>query len=103
MDEDASLDRFLGEEGDDPEREGRADGAESATGAATGEQPADETSTDEKPTGDTETADGIVPATTTYAWSPDGAACGACGTAVERRWRQDGDLVCPDCKEWDQA
>jgi len=42
-------------------------------------------------------------ATTTYAWSADGAACGACGEVVQRRWQQDGSLVCPACKEWDRA
>ena len=42
------------------------------------------------------------PATTTYAWSADGAACAACGAVVERRWQQDGTLVCPACKEWDR-
>lgn len=41
--------------------------------------------------------DGISP---TYTWSPDGAACAACGAVVERRWREDGDLVCPACKSW---
>lgn len=37
---------------------------------------------------------------TTYAWVPDGAACAACGERVERRYRDDGQLVCPSCKEW---
>lgn len=33
-------------------------------------------------------------------WTPDGAACEACGATVERRWH-DGDVrVCVDCKDW---
>jgi len=40
-------------------------------------------------------------ATTTYAWSEDGAACDSCGEIGKRRWQQDGALVCPACKEWD--
>lgn len=45
-------------------------------------------------------------ATVTYAWSPAGDACDACGETADRRWRagegaDDPDaLVCPDCKEW---
>jgi NADH pyrophosphatase NudC (nudix superfamily) len=42
----------------------------------------------------------VEPATSTYAWWGDGAACEACGARVDRRWQQDGRLVCPDCKEW---
>lgn len=40
------------------------------------------------------------PATSTYSWSPDGAACPDCGDAVERRWRDGDRLVCADCKDW---
>lgn len=40
------------------------------------------------------------PAESTMSWSPDGAACESCGDVVERRWRDDGRLVCLDCKEW---
>ena len=46
-------------------------------------------------------ADSADWATTTYAWSEEGAACAACGEVVPRRWQQDGTLVCPACKEWD--
>jgi len=48
---------------------------------------------------DTETST----ATTTYAWSEDGASCGACGEVGKRRWQQDGSLVCPECKEWGEV
>lgn len=40
------------------------------------------------------------PAETTHAFDVDGGACEACGATVERRWRQDGALVCPACKRW---
>lgn len=42
----------------------------------------------------------VDPAESTYAWSPSGATCDACGASVERRWRDEGDLVCADCKSW---
>ena len=40
------------------------------------------------------------PATATYRWQPDGAACEACGATTERQWLDDGAFVCPDCKQW---
>ncbi|QLH81462.1 DUF7573 domain-containing protein [Halosimplex pelagicum] len=42
----------------------------------------------------------VEPAEATYAWSGDGGTCAACGETVDRRWRSDDGLVCPDCKEW---
>lgn len=44
--------------------------------------------------------DAADPADPTYDYSPAGAACDACGESVTRRWRDDGDYVCDDCKEW---
>ena len=53
-------------------------------------------------------ASAVDPATPTYRWTPEGAACESCGCVVERRW-VDGDgaddhdapaFVCDDCKEW---
>ena len=50
----------------------------------------------------------VDPATPTYRWVPEGAACDSCGSVVTRRW-VDGDggddsdapaFVCDDCKEW---
>jgi hypothetical protein len=54
-----------------------------------------------------------TPSHPTMRWSPDGAACDACGTVVSRRWRDgeaprasgsrpsaDAAFVCADCKEW---
>ena len=48
----------------------------------------------------------VDPATPTYRWAPEGAACDSCGSVVTRRWVDDGDdsdvpaFVCDDCKEW---
>lgn len=44
--------------------------------------------------------DAVEPVVATASWSPDGAACDACGTVVERRWGSDDGQVCSDCKEW---
>jgi len=88
MAEDSSLDDFLDAgngESDDPTTD---DGDGAGTGESAGDRPAG---------GDT---DAVPPATTTYAWSGAGGACDACGEVVERRWGQDGQLVCPACKEW---
>lgn len=95
MGEDASLDQFVG--GGDDEA---GDTDASDDGDAT---PADEERPGED--ADTETTSGgdPTPATTTYAWSDEGTQCAACGEVVERRWQQDGTLVCVDCKEWDRA
>lgn len=40
------------------------------------------------------------PSVPTMRWAPDGAACDACGTTVQRRWHDGDDFVCADCKEW---
>lgn len=42
----------------------------------------------------------IEPMAETYAWSGIGETCGRCGATVESRWRDDGELVCDDCKAW---
>lgn len=44
----------------------------------------------------------VDPAVSTCDFAPDGAPCAACGEAVERQWRDDRGLVCPDCKEWSE-
>lgn len=67
---DTSLEDFL--DGEDDETDDTADADEDATEAAV----------------------------STYEWSPDGTECAACGTVVQRRWREKRGLVCTDCKEW---
>lgn len=55
----------------------------------------------EEPVPDAEAAsDDVAPAVSTYAWSPDGGPCAACGEHVEERWRDGEDLVCVACKDW---
>lgn len=87
-----SLEEFL---------DGSAEG-ESATGE--GDESAapdfDADGTAEPTESDATTGEPIEPATATYAWTPERADCAACGTAVERRWRDDDRLVCADCKSW---
>lgn len=34
----------------------------------------------------------------TYAWGV--YSCSRCGRETERVWREDGAIVCPDCKPW---
>jgi hypothetical protein len=86
MAEDASLEDFL--DSSESEDEGNS-------GAG------DDTAETERETPDAEpSTDAVEPAVTTYAWSPEGAACAECGEVVERRWAQDGVLVCGACKCW---
>jgi len=74
MPEDRSLDEFGGENGD----------------------AADDDSVDT----DAADADAPTPATATATWTADGADCERCGERAERRWLDDGDRVCPECKAW---
>ncbi|WP_277543265.1 DUF7573 domain-containing protein [Haloarcula laminariae] len=86
MSDDASLDEFLGDESGDHAETGASAPADDGEATAAAEPAAD-----------------IEPATTTYAWSGEGAACDECGETAERRWQQAGGLVCPGCKDWDRA
>ncbi|WEL16423.1 Uncharacterized protein SVXHr_0238 [Halorhabdus sp. SVX81] len=73
MGDDASLDEFLGDEG------------ESATATESAGESAEES---------------VEPATTTYEFAPGGVECASCGATVDRRWHQHGELVCVACKDW---
>lgn len=89
MSKDRSLDDFVGgdsdaEHGDDIERD---DDADHESPSATDTEEAVEPDT-------------VAPATPTYRFAPDGAACDACGATVEKRWHDDSAFVCADCKEW---
>ncbi|MFC6992677.1 hypothetical protein ACFQH3_13555 [Haladaptatus sp. GCM10025707] len=46
------------------------------------------------------TSASVSPATSTYAWSPEGVACAVCDEVVTRRWRDGDELVCESCKSW---
>jgi hypothetical protein len=81
MTRDASLDEFLDESDDERDDEEPDAGEPDATdGPPT---PAD-----------------VEPARSTYTWSPGGAECAACGATVTERWRDNGQQVCADCKDW---
>ena len=36
----------------------------------------------------------------TSRWHANGAVCAVCGEQTARCWRDDGRLVCPNCKNW---
>ena len=108
MSEDASLDDFLGGESSEQSEAAEAAAARAGEESASETEPADATeaetaSSDGEPAADAEPAADIEPAKTTYAWSDAGTTCEDCGETVERRWQQDGGLVCIDCKDWERA
>lgn len=89
MGNDRSLDDFLGGEDETP-AVSESEGEPTETG-------------EEEDAGDIDAntdADTVEPATPTYRFSPDGAVCDACGDVVQKRWHDDGQFVCADCKEW---
>lgn len=90
MPKDASLDDYVEVDGTSPDGEGSAVDRDEE-GHAGGEVGTAELDDDR-------TADPSL--RPTFDWSPDGAACAACGAVVERRWRGDPGLVCSDCKDW---
>ncbi|WP_255152388.1 DUF7573 domain-containing protein [Halorarius halobius] len=86
MARDRSLDEFARADSDSDGDDGDDGGADAAD---------DPASADDDPNfADPE------PAVSTYAFSPGGAACAACGETVEKRWRDESGLVCGDCKAW---
>ena len=94
MSEDRPLTEFTDAERDSGDSESDSGDSVIATGD-------DEPTTDDESTADDEpTATEADPATVTYRWQPDGAACARCGTTTERQWRDDDGFVCADCKAW---
>ncbi|MFB6118106.1 hypothetical protein [Halosegnis sp.] len=81
---DRSLDEFLDGVDEEPVDETPENGG--ADAEATSDAPDDE--------------DADAPAQPTVRFDPAGATCAACGEMVQRRWRQDGELVCGTCKSW---
>ena len=109
MAEDRSLDEFVGgrSEGSDEDVAGGGDGGvgdDDATGDddGTATDPDDPTDDASDPAGDASdpASDGVDPATTTSAWAGTGDECERCGGTATRRWNDDGELVCAECKEW---
>jgi hypothetical protein len=109
---DSSLDDFLS----DPDEESEVEGTSASEGETVDDQetehaepePDDEIESesesdtdgaDESEEGPPSTAE-VEPARSTYAWSPDGGPCEACGERVEERWESADGLVCIRCKEW---
>ncbi|WP_418285766.1 DUF7573 domain-containing protein [Halorubrum sp. DTA46] len=88
MTEDRSLDDFAAAN-DDPAPDDTEDT----------EDTDDDSPTDALATGGSET-DGVEPAVSTATWTTGGADCDRCGDRVERLWRDDGAVVCIDCKDW---
>lgn len=91
---DTSLDDFIGGEGSASEYEPEEETVDEET-VESGDEPV---------AGDGDGVDdgegAVEPAVSTYDFAPEGAPCAACGVSVERRWRAEAGLVCPDCKEW---
>lgn len=93
MTDDASLFDF-----DEGTSDAEDDGGRSADADTGGEDPAGASGPAAESDGDP--AADVDPATATYRWSPDPAACPDCGTDVRRRWRDGDAFVCADCKDW---
>lgn len=102
-----SLDEF-GSRSDVVEEEEEPDPGDERSGDSSegpSEEPVDvsgdEDGTEEVETGPAaEDPDEVQPAASTYAWSPDGGPCAACGGHAEERWREGDELVCVGCKDW---
>lgn len=86
--DDATLSEFTGpsDEADAEHAEGEAVTTESDTAGSTD---SDDEHTLERNTGATQS---------TYAWGE--YTCSRCETATERVWREEGAVVCPECKSW---
>lgn len=116
---DRTLDEFVGEsgvgsavasergdgtDGDDGDREGTDDTGADREG--TDGDGRDRNATDDA--GESQAASGAGAAGAgasdragpTFEWTPAGGTCGRCGATVERRWDDDGALVCAECKAW---
>jgi len=97
-----SLDEFAGP-GEEPDQAGEPEDAAAVDPEDDAvEEPDPTASVIEEPDSDAtdEGAGDVPPAASTYAWSPEGGPCAACGERVEERWREGDDLVCARCKDW---
>ncbi|WP_254839074.1 DUF7573 domain-containing protein [Natronomonas marina] len=90
---DTSLDDFArGAESEDADTED-AESERAAAASPTDDDPTPEAA--DEPDG--EGVEGAVP---TFDWTPEGATCETCGDETDRRWHEDGGLVCASCKRW---
>ena len=95
--DDATLSDFLEAETETDDTDADAD-ADADAGAGSDEDPDSidgDGNAEGEPIDDTESTDAGL---STYAWGE--YACDRCGADTERVWREDGTLVCPDCKSW---
>lgn len=123
--EDRSLDEFIGGgESEQPEAEEADDGhqmtdsreedEDSENGPESDQDANDPADSDpdnevaeppngdeDEPSNDAIPAESVEPATVTAGWEASGTCCEACGSTVERTWRQEGSVVCGDCKDWE--
>jgi hypothetical protein len=90
MPEDRSLDEFAA----GPSRTDESGDAESGGAQSGGAADAESGDASDIP------ATGADPAVPTATWTVDPTACERCGERVSRRWLDDDDLVCGDCKAW---
>ena len=67
---------------------------------STEESPSDKMGEAATTESDTEAKTEPAPPTATVVWSPEGGDCTDCGATVDRRWEDDGTLVCAACKSW---
>lgn len=97
---DATLDSFLdaADESEQGQAESEQRKAESEQGETEREDEASEESAD---SGESRVDEEAFAPTTD--WHAEGRECEQCGAVVERRWRQDGAMVCPPCKDWQVA
>ncbi|MFC6765918.1 DUF7573 domain-containing protein [Natrinema soli] len=117
MTDDATLSDFASDATDESDDDSRTDGDSTAgvddePAPETAADPAPETAADPAPDANAGPASGVdsdAPSAdaddstgeaehSTYAWGE--FDCSQCDGATDRVWRSDGDLVCPDCKEW---
>lgn len=97
MARESTLDEFLG----GSERRDDAGADASRTGdAPDGTDRRSDPGTEDGETAEAPAVGDADPAPITCEWTPDGAACEACGATVARRWRDGDARVCADCKEW---
>lgn len=95
MSEDRPLTEFTAGEAEPEDSESNAEGTTDQSAQTT------TTETNARSEGDdASNRNAVEPATITYRWQPEGAACARCDVTIKRQWR-DGDVfVCPDCKAW---
>jgi hypothetical protein len=101
MNEDSSLEEFAagtvaeGERAESTEENGGStQNTDAKTDSESSTSGGDDSGVEDSP------EEAVTPTASTYGYSPGKAACGACGTRVRRRWRDEDDMLCGECKEW---